>query len=115
LVDAELAAAAADHVPFVALEAIKLVEGGLVDRCDEVWLIECSPQTQRARLGMRGSSAADIERRLVAQGPDLAARLARQLGDRRGVRHISTEGSMEETRAAVENALADALLPWLDE
>jgi dephospho-CoA kinase len=115
LLDAELADAARDHVPFVAVEAIKLVEGGLAERCDEVWLIECSPATQRERLGMRGTSAPDIERRLAAQGPDLAACLAGQLGARAGVRHISTEGSLEHTRALVEDALADALEAFLSE
>src|SRR6188472_3662528 len=50
LVDEELAKATADEAPFVAIEAIKLVEGGLATRCAEVWLIECDPNTQRQRL-----------------------------------------------------------------
>ena len=113
LLDAALAHAAADHVPFVALEAIKLVEGGLAARCDEVWLIECAPATQRARLAKRGASPDDVERRIATQGPDLARRLTELLGNRAGVRHVSTEGSLDETRAAVEDALADALEAFL--
>jgi dephospho-CoA kinase len=113
LVEAALADAAAEHVPFVVLEAIKLVEGGLAARCDEVWLIECAPATQRARLAKRGASADDIERRIATQGRDLARRLTELLGERAGVRHISTEGSLGDTRITVEDALADALEEFL--
>lgn len=113
LLNAELEAAAQDHAPFVALEAIKLVEGGLAEKCDEVWLVECSAATQRVRLAHRGASPDDIERRLTAQGPDLVPRLIGLLGDRAGIRRVSTEGSMDETRALVEDALADALEAYL--
>jgi dephospho-CoA kinase len=113
LVEAELEAAQRDHVPFVALEAIKLVEGGLAERCDEVWLVECSEATQRARLAKRGTAADDVERRLATQGPGLVARLTELMGDRAGIRRLSTEGSLDETRALVEDALADALEAYL--
>ena len=110
---AELASATRDHAPFVVIEAIKLVESGFAEQCDEVWLVECSAATQRARLGSRGAAPDDIERRLAAQGPDLVGRLTAQLGERPGIRHLSTEGSMDETRALVEDALADALEAFL--
>jgi len=113
MVLAELEAARRDNVPFVALEAIKLVEGGLADQCDEVWLVECSEATQRSRLAHRGATADDIERRLATQGENLAARLEGMLGGRAGIRHISTEGTLDETRAKVEDALADALEVFL--
>lgn len=113
LLNAQLEAAERDQVPFVALEAIKLVEGGLAGQCDEVWLVECSEATQRARLAHRGVAADDVERRLRAQGSDLAARLTQALGARGGIRHISTEGTLEETRAVTEDALADALEAYL--
>jgi dephospho-CoA kinase len=113
LLDKELESAQQDHVPFVALEAIKLVEGGLAEQCDEVWLVECSEATQRARLAHRGTAADDIERRLATQGTDLVARLAALLGERPGIRRVSTEGPMDETRVLVEDALADALEAYL--
>jgi dephospho-CoA kinase len=113
LFDAALGRSASEHVPFVVLEAIKLVEGGLATRCDEVWLIECAPATQRARLAKRGASPDDIERRIATQGPDLAVHLTAMLGDRAGVRHISTEGSLAQTRLTVEDALVDALEAYL--
>lgn len=107
-----LEAASSDDVPIVVIEAIKLVEGGLAERCDQVWLITCAPGTQRDRLTARGVSAADAERRLAAQGPDLTERLTELLASRtetaQRVRRLSTEGSLDDTRARVEDALADA-------
>jgi len=112
MVDELLEAASAEEAPFVAVEAIKLVEGGLADRCDEVWLIECASETQRERLTARGMSAEDADRRLAAQGPDLAGRLE-ELLDRRPnsiqrTRRLSTEGAVDDVRERVEDALADA-------
>lgn len=94
--------------PFVVIEAIKLIEGGLADRCDEVWLVECTPAEQRQRLIDRGMATDDLERRIAAQGPDLVARLAA-----RATRRVSTSGSLVDTRTRVEDALADALAPVL--
>lgn len=105
LLEERVARAVRDGEPFVVVEAIKLVEGGLAERCDEVWLIECPPEVQRERLALRGSSAEDIERRLAAQG-DLAARLAPHAH-----RRIDTRGTKEEVRERVEDALADVLAP----
>ncbi len=113
LIDARLADAALEHQPFVVIEAIKLVEGGLADRCDEVWLIECARATQLLRLAGRGATPADTEQRVAAQGVDMADRLAAQLAGRALVRRLSTEGSLEDTRDLIENALADALEPML--
>ena len=68
------------------IEAIKLVEGGLANLCDEVWLVTCDAATQRERLLARGTAPEDAERRMAAQA-GLADRLApaatrdrRQLG-----------------------------------
>jgi dephospho-CoA kinase len=101
----DLASPAARDAPFVVLEAIKLVEGGLASECDEVWLIECPADAQRERLTERGLRPDDIERRLAAQG-DITDRLAPS-----ATRRIDTSGSEDQTRERVENALADALAP----
>ena len=106
LVEARLEQALREGDPFVVVEAIKLVEGGLAARCDEVWLIDCPPEAQRARLVARGMSAEDIERRLASQGADLAERLAPSAD-----RVIDTGGSLESVRECVEDALADVLAP----
>lgn len=105
-VDAALGAARQAGDPYVVIEAIKLVEGGLADRCDEVWLIVCPPEAQRQRLQLRGMPAADIERRVETQGADLADRLAAHAD-----RTIDNAGSLESLRECVENALAELLAP----
>lgn len=104
LVERALEAARRAGDPFVVVEAIKLVEGGLAERCDEVWLVECPPDVQRSRLVARGMEAADVERRIEAQGQDLAERLA-AVADRR----IATDASLEVVEERVADALADVL------
>lgn len=107
-----LDAAAADDAPFVVVEAIKLVEGGLAERCDEVWLIECRRQTQLDRLLARGTSGADAEQRVGAQGEDLVDRLAAAVETMPGtrLRRLSTDGTPDATRELAEDALAEALV-----
>ncbi|HUR16777.1 MAG TPA: dephospho-CoA kinase [Candidatus Limnocylindrales bacterium] len=113
LVEQELEAAAEEDAPFVVIEAIKLIEGGLAERCDQVWIVDCSPQTQRERLVGRGAEASDIDRRLATQGQGLTGRLANLLEQASrppsAVRIVVTEGPLDETRERVEDALADAL------
>ena len=109
LAEEALSAATRDRAPFAVIEAIKLVEGGLADRCDEVWIVECDLATQRSRMSGRGASADDIDRRLATQGEGLAARLAAQLNGRVRVRNVSTEGSLETVRESVEELLAEVL------
>lgn len=106
LVEERVERAGRDGDPFVVVEAIKLVEGGLADRCDEVWLIECPEELQRSRLAARGLEPADVERRLVTQGVGLADRLAAH-ADRR----FDTSASIESIRERIEDALADVLAP----
>jgi len=106
LVEERFERATRDGDPFVVVEAIKLVEGGLAERCDEVWLIECSERAQRERLTTRGLDPADIERRLSAQGSDLAERLAPH-----ATRRLDTSGTRKDVRERVEDALADVLAP----
>jgi dephospho-CoA kinase len=102
-----LDAARAAGDPFVVIEAIKLVEGGLAEQCDEVWLVVCGDEAQRARLESRGLTIDEIERRRAAQS-DLVGRVAPS-----ATRRISTNGSLAETEQLVEEALADALAPVL--
>jgi dephospho-CoA kinase len=101
---AAIGAADAAGVPAVAVEAIKLVEGGLATLCDEVWLVTCGPAAQRARLAARGMAQADAERRIAAQG-DWAERVMHV----RGVVVIDSSGSRDETEATVDAAYRRAL------
>lgn len=110
LVEAALGRAAGENAPFVAIEAIKLVEGGLADRCHEVWVVACDAPEQRARLHARGLEGPDIELRLAAQGAALADRLEERIAGRPH-RRIVTSGPLETLRERVEDALAEALAP----
>ena len=96
---AESAGAAA-----VAIEAIKLVEGGLADLCDEVWLITCDPAAQLERLLGRGDPPDDARTRIGAQG-DLAERLRPA-----AARVLDTSGRLSATRVLVDRLLDEALV-----
>jgi dephospho-CoA kinase len=100
---AAVAAADAAGAPAIVVEAIKLVEGGLAELCDEVWLVTCSPEAQRSRLASRGMAAADAERRIAAQRELVA--LARP----RAARVLVTDGDPAAAEAAAAAALTDAL------
>jgi dephospho-CoA kinase len=80
----------------VAIEAIKLVEGGLAELCDAVWLVTCDGAAQRERLLARGMAPADADRRMGVQA-GLADRVAPV-----ATRVVDTSGSAPETRAVVE-------------
>lgn len=61
----------------VAIDAVKLIESGHADRCDQVWLVVADPAIQRRRLvETRGLTPDDAYRRVASQ-PELAPRLAR--------------------------------------
>jgi dephospho-CoA kinase len=87
----------------VAIEAIKLVEGGLAELCDEVWLVDCEPAVQLERLVGRGDPADDASARITAQG-DIVERLRA-----RATRVIDTSGDPAATRTAVDGLLDAAL------
>lgn len=95
--------AAADGAKAVVVEAIRLVEAGLAALCDEVWLVDCDPADQRARLIGRGSAEADAEQRIAAQS-GLAERIRPS-----ATRVIDTSAEMDRTRAFI-TTLFDALL-----
>jgi dephospho-CoA kinase len=85
--------------PVVVLEAIRLVEGGYVDICDEVWLVTCDPATQRDRLVERGMAIDDVEARITAQ-EGMVERVTPV-----ATRVLETSGSRDATRRQVEALL----------
>ena len=87
-----IAAAEADAAPAVVIEAIKLVEGGLAQLCDEVWLVTCDPAAQRERLLARGTPAAEADQRIAAQA-GMTERLRPS-----ATRVLDTSGGAGETR-----------------
>jgi dephospho-CoA kinase len=96
-------AAEAAGAPAVVIEAIKLVEGGLAELCDEVWLITCADPVQRERVIDRGLSPADADQRIASQA-GMVERLRPWAS-----RVIDTSGPIADARARVATAWADAL------
>ena len=100
---AAMVAAELDRAPAVVVEAIKLVEGGLAELCDEVWLVTCDPAAQRERLRGRGGDPAYDAARVDAQA-DLVDRLAPA-----ATRLVDTNETIPRTRREVLAAYAAAL------
>jgi dephospho-CoA kinase len=92
-----------DGVPAVVVEAIKLVEGGLAELCDEVWLVVCDGAAQRQRLAARGVAPAEADRRIDAQA-GLIERIEPVAS-----RTIDSSGSSETTRDLALRAYAEVL------
>jgi dephospho-CoA kinase len=97
-IEIAMAAAEAAGAPAIAVEAIKLVEGGLAQLCDEVWLVTCDPERQHERLLTRGLGEAVARQRIAAQ--DDPARRLRPAA----TRVIDTSGEVGETRRRVLEA-----------
>jgi dephospho-CoA kinase len=67
LVGARLAELEQDGAILAAVEAIKLLESPLRERCDQVWVVVCRPEDALRRLAQRGLSEADVRDRLASQ------------------------------------------------
>jgi dephospho-CoA kinase len=86
-----------DFRTVAVIEAIKLIEAGLHQRCDALWVVTCRPGLQLDRLKRtRGLNEADARLRIVAQPPqsDKAA-LADVL--------IENNGTVDELGAQVKH------------
>jgi len=88
-------AAEADRAPAVVVEAIKLVEGGLAQVCDEVWLVTCDERVQRDRLLARGAEPIDADRRIATQS-GIVERLRPA-----ATRILDTTGTEVDTRSRI--------------
>jgi dephospho-CoA kinase len=82
----------------VAVDAVKLVQSGMADFCDQVWLVECAPRIQLARLIDRnGLSEEEAASRIAAQPALDPARKRADLT-------IDNGGTIADTRRQVEEA-----------
>jgi dephospho-CoA kinase len=89
--------------PAIVLEAIKLVEAGHADWCDEVWLVACDADAQLARLTGRGLSAADAHQRIAAQ------QASSRIWQAAATRRLATDGSPAAVEAEVDAALSEVI------
>lgn len=91
---------AASSASVTIVEAIKLLEGPLVNMCDQIWVTTCSPETQMARLRVcRGLDEETAAARINAQSPQ-ADKIAR------ADVVINTDGLMADTEAQFAKAWA---------
>jgi dephospho-CoA kinase len=89
------------EVPVVVVEAIKLLESGMAETYDAIWVTACTEATQVARLmDSRGLTRADARQRIHAQPPQ-AEKVAR------ADVVIDTEATLAETRRQVAAAWAN--------
>ena len=82
----------------VAVDAVKLSESGLGKVCNQIWLVTCDRETQRARLMARSHlSSEEADRRLAAQpDQDQQAKIADLV--------IDNSGDLAATRAQIDQA-----------
>ena len=89
---------AASEATVVVLEAIKLLEGPLVDHVEAVWVVTAPREVRISRLvGQRGSSPADAAQRVDAQGPE-------EEKVRRADAVLHNDGALDHLRGQVERA-----------
>lgn len=102
-IEAAIAEADRARARAVLVEAIKLVEGGLAELCDEVWLVTCAEAVQLERLTGRGTDPSDAAARIETQR-GLTTRVRPH-----ATRVIDTGGDVDATRDSVERLLLVAL------
>jgi dephospho-CoA kinase len=89
---------AASPAAAIVVEAIKLIEAGMADGCDSVWVTTCRPEQQIARLmKTRDLSRAEAEQRVRVRPPQ-EVKLAR------ADVVIDTSGTIAQTRERVQAA-----------
>jgi dephospho-CoA kinase len=82
----------------VAIDAVKLVQSGMADLCDQVWLVECGSPVQLERLVHRnGLSEEEARRRIAAQPPLEPVRSVADVV-------IDNSGPLDKTRRQVQRA-----------
>jgi dephospho-CoA kinase len=79
------------------IEAIKLLESPLLDRCDEIWVVRCDEADALARLATRGLDEEAARARLANQTPQEDKVTAAD-------RLIDGSASIDETRRQVQAA-----------
>ena len=81
--------------PVVVIDAVKLIESGLGDECDEIWMVTAAPEQQIERLIRRNGLSREQASRRVASQPDEASRR------RLATVVIDNSGSLHATEAQV--------------
>jgi dephospho-CoA kinase len=93
--------------PLLVLDAIRLIEGGLYQRCDTVWVVVCDRQLQQQRLeATRNLSAEQAALRIAAQRPqEEKLRYANAV--------LRNNASLDDLAAQIASAWATTVAPHL--
>ena len=95
-IDARVERADSDQI--VVIDAVKLIESGHAEHCDEVWVVTIVTEVQVARLTKRNIlSEVEARRRISSQAP-MEPKLAR------ADRVIDNSGTLDHTRSQALNA-----------
>ena len=98
---------ATTSAPVVALDAIRLIEGGLYKRCDAVWVVVCDAALQKERLqASRNFNPRQASLRVKAQAP-----VEEKL--RHATAVITNNRTVEQLQAEVEAAWKRSVMPHL--
>jgi dephospho-CoA kinase len=84
----------------VLLDAPLLLEGGLIELCDQVVFVDTSPAVRKARASERGWQQGELEQRQAAQAPLQEKRA-------RAGHCIQNDGDFDETRRQVAALLRE--------
>ena len=91
----------------VVLDAIRLIESGIADHCDTVWVVVCDPELQLHRLqASRALSADQAALRIAAQRP-VEDKL------RRADAAIANNGSLDDLTRQIDSAWQATVRPAL--
>jgi len=112
ILDPGVSRAIADRVentsaPVVVLDAIRLIESGIAEQCDTVWVVVCDRELQLQRLqASRGLSREQAALRIAAQrSADEKLRHAKAV--------ITNNGSLDDLLRQIESAWAATVRPAL--
>ena len=84
------------------LEAVKLIESGQANRCDEVWCVSCKPETQLQRLVENRHLSEDQARARLASQPDFELQKIILSQLKISLICLQNDGSLEQIQAAAE-------------
>lgn len=108
VIDATIKRVKAARHPTAAIEAIKLLESGLGNRCDSIWVSYASYEHQIQRLvESRGLSADDADLRIKAQPPQTVKFSQADV-------IINTETTFKDTWLRTQSALNDTIQPTVE-
>ncbi len=95
-------------VPAAVIEAVKIVESGGSDRCDELWIVVADTAVVLSRLEGRGMRREEAQRRMSSQGSagawiDQFVSASVRLGKSRPVLVIDNSSTLKSTLAQIDH------------